>query len=173
MGSTATPEDFILSPCTVDDIPSMIRIYEAAFATDYFGSFIFPRTIPTAKKHAWLRTRFLKQFAKPEIRCFKITEARTGIMAAWIRWGYPHVLTPEQEMERQNDKDRMAREGGSEWPEGANLELVELKFGSLDRFREKFVKWDDTYGASPSISFLFSSSRRWCLTRDSGPSPCD
>lgn len=34
----------------------------------------------------------------------------------------------------------------SEWPEGANIELVEAKFGGLETFREKYIREDDMYG---------------------------
>ena len=34
----------------------------------------------------------------------------------------------------------------SEWPEGANMEVCEAKFGGLSRKREGYVVKDETYG---------------------------
>ena len=131
------PEAFHLAPCTPSDIPSMISIYESAFANDYFCSFTFPSTIPLSEKHRWLRDRFLGTFQKPEIRNFKVVETSTGRMAAWARWGFPHSFTEEELKKRELEKD--------EWPQGSNLEVCDGKFGALVDMRERYTVKGETY----------------------------
>jgi hypothetical protein len=131
------PETFHLAPCTPSDVPSMISIYESAFANDYFSSFTFPSTISHSEKHRWLRDRFLGTFQKPELRNFKIVETSTGRMAAWARWGFPHSFTEEELKKQELEKD--------EWPQGSNLEVCDVKFGTLHEKRERYTEKGETY----------------------------
>jgi hypothetical protein len=134
-------EAFVLLPCAPEDVEAMISVYERAFANDYFSSFTFPRhSITEAEKHRWLRARFLGTFSKPELRNFKIVEARTGRMAAWARWGFPYVFSEEELGEREAEKDS--------WPEGSYLEVCEVKFGGLHKKRDAYARKDETYSES-------------------------
>jgi len=126
----------------------MVNVYERAFQNDYLSSFTFPKNaIPTSVKRRWLHNRFLTSLSKPEIRNFKVVDTETGNIAAWSRWGFPHALNEEEKAEKDRKKEREKLEGKkSEWPEGANLELCDLKFGALDRMRNQNVDWENTYG---------------------------
>jgi hypothetical protein len=152
MTATMVPirPDFVLSPCTLDDVEDMISVQESAFADDYFSAFTFPKTIPASVKRHWLRERFTKIFAKPEFRNFKITETSTGKMAAWARWSFPYTFSDEQKLERKRENEQKEREkaqgGDPDWPPGSNLEICHAKFGALKRLREKYVQEDDMYG---------------------------
>ena len=132
------PDTFTLLPCTPEDVESMIQIYLSAFENDYFSSFTFPSTIDPAVKHRWLRERFLGTFKKPELRNFKVVETSTGKMAAWARWGFPDGKK-EEDAEKEKDFDP------NEWPEGANLDVCEIKFGGLHRRRDELCKGGETY----------------------------
>ena len=150
MGSIAPP-DFVLSPCTLDDLDDLIRVYEAAFRNDYFSIYTFPPDrITKEAKHRWLRDRFIDKVAQPDLRHFKITDVSTGSMAAWVRWGYPHVFTEEEKAEKarqKEEKEQLKVEGkASDWPEGAIIEVCEAKFGALHESLEKNVDLGNMYG---------------------------
>jgi hypothetical protein len=152
-------EDFVLAPCLPEDIDQMIDVYLNAFKDDYFGSFTFPRSnIPEDEMYQWLRNRFLKTLRTPEYRCFKVTEVSTGRIGAWVRWQYPHTLSEEQKAEKKREKEREEREKAEgklqKWPRGANLEVCDIKFGWLDRMREKNVDVENMYGTSNSFPEL-------------------
>lgn len=138
-------QDFVLSPCTVDDVEDLIKVQSSAFADDYFGNFTFPKTIPEDVMVKWLRDRFTKMLSKPDTRFFKITEVSSGKMAAWARWIFPHTFSEEEKLEREREK---AKGKSSEWPQGANLEVCDAKFGGLERLKDKYVDPTDTYGES-------------------------
>jgi hypothetical protein len=133
------PENFVLSPCTPEDVEGMIDVYETAFANDYFSSFTFPRdTVTDVEKRRWLRARFHCTFSKPDLRSFKIVETNTGHMVAWARWGFPYKFSEEELKEKEEEEDS--------WPEGSNLEVCDAKFGGLHKKREGYVEKDETYG---------------------------
>ncbi|KAH8808234.1 acyl-CoA N-acyltransferase [Xylogone sp. PMI_703] len=138
---------FTLSPCTLDDIESMIHVYQAAFASNHFSNLTFPpATVAPASKAAWLRKRFLKYFAQPEIRNFKLVEDSTGRLVAWTRWAFPHVFSEQEKEERRREAEQKAALPSNErWPEGSNYEACELKFGGLDVYRQKYVDGENMY----------------------------
>lgn len=146
------PETFSLSECTVEDVPGMIQVYNNSFASDYLGSYTFPRSaIGDEEINRWLTARFTNLFSKPETRTFKITEDSTGKVVAFLRWAFPYTFTEEEKAERPKEKaekKKLREELGYDptWPKGANLEICDLKFGGLDAFKEKYVDEKETYG---------------------------
>lgn len=153
MGSQDAP-NFILSSPTLADVDSMINVYEAAFTGDYFTTFTFPPTIDPSVKYQWLEARFNKMLTRPEIRHFMITDQSTGRMAAWVRWGFPHTFTEVEKAERQTEKEQKEREkkeGRSDYPEGAIVEVCDAKFGSLEKIRDMNVDYENTYGECLSL----------------------
>lgn len=139
--------NFVISPCVPSDIEQMVSVYSRAFANDYFSLFTFPPSkITPEEKHRWLTQRFLASLSKPEIRNFKITDASTGLIAAWGRWQFPYTFSEEEKAERESEKERKKKEGVSDWPEGANLEVCDVKFGGLERMRNQYVDWENDYG---------------------------
>jgi hypothetical protein len=131
-------ETFTLSPCTTEDVESMVEVYSRAFENDYFSAFTFPKsTISDSEKRRWLRARFLGTLSKPDLRNFKIVETSTGRMAAWARWGFPYVFSEEELRMQHEEKD--------EWPEGSNLEVCDVKFGGLHEKRERHTRRGEDY----------------------------
>ena len=146
MSELKSRDNFLLEPCVPEDTEEMVRVYHAAFENDYLGSYTFPKTIAPEERLRWARARFLKAFASPEIRCFKISDTAVSPprIVAWVRWGYPHVLSAEEKARRKEEKEREEKAGGP-WPRGANLEICEVKFGGIYGARERNVKWDSDY----------------------------
>lgn len=143
-------DDFVLAPCSPEDIEDMIDIYFRAFHDDYFGSYCFPAAkIPRDEWRRWLQRRFLNAMSRPENRTFKVTEAHTGKMAAWARWSFPYKFSEEEKAEREREeqeKEKAKAEGTlQEYPPGANLEACEIKFGELSRLIKKHVNLEDMY----------------------------
>lgn len=134
----------------------MISVYNRAFADNYLMNYVFPPSqISTAEKNRWLSDRFLKNLTKPEIRNIKITDTRTGDLAGFARWHFPHTFTEEQKLELEREKEEVERKEKeatfSAWPEGANLELCDIKFGTLDRKRKEQVDFENAYGRSTPL----------------------
>ena len=152
-----SPSDYLLSQNYFPKRNSNFAVYESAFANEYFSSFTFPNsTVTPTEKHRWLRARFLRTFSKPEIRNFKVVESSTGRMAAWARWGFPYS-SGEEELKEEKEEGKGDFDK-SEWPEGANIEVCEAKFGGLSKKRDGYIIKDETYGES-------ISNLRWVRVR--------
>lgn len=65
---------------------------------------------------------------------------------------FSEAETAVREQEKK-EMERRKRETGNDgkWPEGADLEVCELKFGPLNRRRERVIDEDDTYGELSSL----------------------
>jgi len=113
----------------------MVHVYHTAFAKDPIGLYMWPNFTP--EKEIWLKERFAKNFLQPEIRHFKITEASTGNLAAWSRWGFPFTLTAEgREREREGEGEGRGKEEGKankKWFEGANEEVCDAFFWGVGK----------------------------------------
>jgi hypothetical protein len=140
---------FELSHPTIEDIPEMTSVYVAAFSQDPDQSFIWNGIDPADKKD-WLLHRFTKTFHQPENVFYKITEKSTGRMAAWARWHFPTVLTPQKAEERRIEEEKQANkteeERRQDWPVGANVEMCATFFDSLDGMRKKYFDKEQMYG---------------------------
>ena len=70
-------------------------------------------------------------------------------MAAWVRWQFPYKSSEEEKVERgreAEENERRRKEGTwSEWPQGANLEVCDEKFGGLERMKIEHVDHEDVY----------------------------
>jgi GNAT superfamily N-acetyltransferase len=146
------PEKFVLSECTLDDLPAMITVHLDAFANDPFSSYTFPREIIGAtEQHRWMTEFLTGHFAKPEMAFYKITETNTGNLAAWIRYVVPHLLSEEESERRKQERDKKMQ-AGTFWPRGTNLEIVAATFGTLAKLKEKYLNDAETYCKSVSFS---------------------
>jgi len=139
------PENFTLSNCTPDDVPSMVEVSLRAFANDPLNQITLPReVIGEAELRRWT-TQFLHSlFDKPEIHFYKVTETTTGTLAAWIRCAFPHVLNEEESQKRKKEKDAKLKDK-SFWPKGANFDGIDAKFGTLGQLKEKYCDDTQTY----------------------------
>jgi hypothetical protein len=148
-------ENFVLSSCTLDDLPAMITVHRDAFANDQFGKYAFPReAIGEAEQVRWMREFLTGHFRKPEMAFYKITETNTGNLAAWMRCQVPHVLSEEESKKRKEEKERKLKDG-TFWPKGANLEVIGATFGTLVKLTQKYVNDAETY-----CEFISFSKRR-------------
>jgi hypothetical protein len=107
-------EAFPLTLAIEADIPSMIPVYKAAFSHNALSNETFANVDPSVLD-SFLLARFKSHFQKRENRHFKITERSTGKLVAFVRWGYPHVLSEEEKVERESEKQRMKRGGDTGW----------------------------------------------------------
>ncbi|TVY85359.1 hypothetical protein LSUE1_G000304 [Lachnellula suecica] len=143
--------NFILSPCTPADVPGMVEVYLSAFEKDNFSLYCLPRAaIPAEEWDRWLTARFTKLFNSPEIRCFKITDSNNNNrQAAFARWAFPYTPSEEKrrvKAEEEKETERLKEQGiDTRWPNGANLEVCDLKFGPLDSCREKTINEEETF----------------------------
>jgi hypothetical protein len=161
---------FQLSPCTPSDLDAMVEIYLRAFNKTYMYQMLFPiSSCTTSSVRTWLYPRFKKVLTQghAEVKLFKITEAATGRVVAWSRWGYPFSLTDEEKARRdaetaREDKEREEAERAAgksgKWPEGANEEACREYFGAMDGMRGKYMKWDQDYSSSPPLILLYAIS---------------
>lgn len=133
------PQDFVLAPCVPEDVEQMIHVYEKAFSHNHLVPYMFPQ-VTSEDKHEFLRLRYLRSLAKPELRVFKVTEVSTGRMAAWARWRYPYTLSEAEKAEKEQQPQQKR-----EWPRGANVEVCEEKFRSYEGWLEENTNLEDTY----------------------------
>ncbi|KAH8594314.1 hypothetical protein B0O99DRAFT_625576 [Bisporella sp. PMI_857] len=143
-----TSENFAISLCTHNDLLEMVRVYQAAWINDLFNNACFPseKIDPySEEKYEWIKERQTLAMAKPENRTFKITDLETGRIAAWSRWCYPHVLSPEEKAAREAEEQRKKDSGWSEWPPGANHEICSAKFGAIYAKRKENVDSANDY----------------------------
>jgi GNAT superfamily N-acetyltransferase len=150
------PESFILSACTPADIPAMVNVNLSAFANDPLSKLAMPREIiGETELRRWMSQFLAAFFAKPEVHFFKVTETSTGNLAAWMRCAYPHLLSEEESQKRKAEKEQKVK-AGSFWPKGANLEVIDAKFGTLGLLKEKYCDDSETY-----CEFLCRSLEIW------------
>lgn len=139
---------FPLSPCTVDDVPAMAAVYNAAFVSDGISVVAMPQTIPLTVKNVWLYERLRVAFEKPGIRHWKCLDDDTGKIVAWMRWEIPTSSTANVDVETQEKGEgegKKAMKMGENQPilpEGANIPFWTLMFKSIDGMREKWAKPD-------------------------------
>ncbi|KAH8783989.1 hypothetical protein BGZ57DRAFT_220448 [Hyaloscypha finlandica] len=139
------PENFILSTCTQADIPAMVELNLSAFANDPLSNITMPREmIGEAELRRWMSQFIASFFEKPEVHFFKITETHTGNLAAWMRCAFPHVLSEEESEKRKAEKERKVKDK-SFWPKGANLDVINVKFGTLGQLKENYCNDSETY----------------------------
>jgi hypothetical protein len=149
------PEDFVLSSCTLDDLPAMITVHRDAFANEPFSKYAFPReAIGETEQVRWMTEFLTGHFRKPEMAFFKINETNSSNLVAWIRCQVPHVLSEEESKKRKEEKERKLKDGNF-WPKGANLDVIEATFGNLARLTQKYVNDAETY-----CGFISFSKRR-------------
>lgn len=133
----------------------MVEVYLSAFSRDPFALASFPPSIPQSEMRRWLTARFTGLFAKREMHTFKIVHQPSGALAAFLRWQFPTVLTPEETADRAAEaafREQEKREGRDPaWPTGANLAVCDEKFGHLEEEKKRWVVDEDMYGV---YSFL-------------------
>jgi len=169
--SASNNTNFPLRECTASDIPQMYAVYEAAFSAQPTNDVIFPPLLVDAKeKRDWFLKRYERYFRKGDVRFYKIVDVDVvgeregdgdgGKVVAWMKWGFPILKgsgdgneNEEENVEvkdigKEEEEDDATNEGGngSGWPRGTDLKFVEMHYGMLDRWQEKYVVPSDTYG---------------------------
>jgi hypothetical protein len=157
---------FILSPCTASDLPAMVEVYIRAFSPTTMYAMLFPSsTCSTSSVSSWLYPRFEKVATQghAEVQVLKVTEAATGRLVAWMRWGCPVTLTAEEKGRRDQvkaseeaEREELLRRTGSDgrWPEGANVEACKDYFSAMDAMREKYMNTEEHYSWWPFLTLL-------------------
>lgn len=128
----------------------MVQVYLSAFASDPFALASFPASIAPSEMHRWLTARFTGLLSKREMHTFKIVHEPSGTLAAFLRWQFPTVLTPEEKADREVEarfREAERKEGRDPaWPTGANLAVCDEKFGHLEEEKKKWVVDEEMYG---------------------------
>lgn len=159
MGSQG--EIYVLDTCTEADIPQLYDVWQAAFANNRAHSLSFPSHIDPVALQSWYHNRMANLLKKPELRNYKITDTRTGNIVACARWGIPHSKNAEKDVKSDGEKATTTDEikDGAE-PAAKKVEVVGMNSrlfdevgDTLNRWRERYVKWEDTYG-KPISSIL-------------------
>jgi hypothetical protein len=164
---------YVLGNVTEGDIPQLFILWEAAFAKNRLHVLSFPPDKINKKAlEKWYHARMLANLEKPDLRNYKITYQRTGQIVAAARWGFPHIKKEEKSDGKQDNAVENVPEEvvGAREPtskdtqlEGLNEALWDEIGNALNEWREKFVKWEDTYGRYPflpPLPFLGISATR-------------
>lgn len=53
---------------------------------------------------------------------------------------------------KESNHDKGNEEDDVGWPQGTNLAFVDAHYGMLDRWRSKYIDWEETYGIASSPS---------------------
>ncbi|KAF5870174.1 putative gnat family protein [Botrytis fragariae] len=151
---------FSIHPCTPADLPSMLTIYDLAFASDPFRLARWPSSqVPPSVFTSWLTKVFTKYLHTPHTHTWKLVENSTGNMAGWTHWAEPHVVSREEEEREKIEEEREEKErrerGEGKFPEGSVLEICEAKVRGWDGLREKWYKREEMF----LIYFLSISPR--------------
>lgn len=150
---------YVLDTVTREDIPHLYTLWSLAFASNRVHQLSFPiDKIDPQALESWYYNRMVKLLDKPELRNYKITDTRTGQLVACARWGFPHDRDAAKkdaekdkiDVEIQTDENKdgaepMAKEVGLV---GMNERLFDDVGDVLNRWREEYVKWEDTYSMS-------------------------
>ncbi|TGO54041.1 hypothetical protein BOTNAR_0279g00150 [Botryotinia narcissicola] len=141
---------FSIHPCTPADLPSMLTIYDLAFATDPFRLARWPSSqVSSSVFTSWLTKVFTKYLHTPHTHTWKLVENSTGNMAGWTHWAEPHVVSREEEERNKIEEEKEERErkerGEGKFPEGSVLDICEAKTRGWDGLREKWYKREEMF----------------------------
>ncbi|TGO42883.1 hypothetical protein BHYA_0004g00090 [Botrytis hyacinthi] len=141
---------FSIHPCTPADIPSMLTIYDLAFATDPFRQARWPSSqVSPSVFTSWLTKVFTKYLHTTHTHTWKLVENSTGNMAGWTHWAEPHVVSREEEERNKIEEEKEERgrkeRGEGKFPEGSVLDVCDAKVRGWDGLREKWYKREEMF----------------------------
>lgn len=147
-------ERYPISPCTESDIHQMFSVYYSAFSTSPIHALLFPPTVTLSSIETWFCNKTAEQMKRPDIRFFKITDARTGYIVAFVRLGYPQNSTVIVDVQSQlgddvtdgTDTVKTQKFDAEDMPAGTNGTFGQAKFGPLKTWRDKYIDYEEDYG---------------------------
>ena len=159
------PERFPLRECVFSDLPDIGRIVNIAFAPNVAHQVMFPATVARSAIDKWFSDMNIATFNNPEIHIYKITDAETNSLVAFVKWGYPHTPDPSPGHAKKVESAGVTSEsvGPAEvkeeeagkpksqvaLPEGTNVRFLNAYFGILGKWKQKYIDWKNTYGRQP------------------------
>ncbi|KAL3428052.1 acetyltransferase [Phlyctema vagabunda] len=141
------PNDFILSPARVEDVPGMVAAVLSAFSKSE-ATRLNMGTASQAAKESWLTSNLTTKFTTPGVYQFVVRQHSTDKIVGMSRWLFPTVLTEEQQQDKANEAEENAakrQRGENPYPEGANVGSFDAMFDGANRFRGLHVNPEDTY----------------------------
>jgi len=152
-------EIYALSRVTEADLPELFTLWQISFASSRWHTLSFPPTIDPVALEKWYIGRGTSLLSKPGVQSFKMTDRRTGQIVACSRWGFPSAQAGNANANANVDVTDEGKEGeGDEATKkkdvalvGMNERLFDEVGATLNKWREKYVKWEDTYGKYLSI----------------------
>jgi hypothetical protein len=138
--------EFKLEPATINDIPSFVDVYIAAFtATDSFNHHLFPDRSDLPR---WLSDNYRNSFNnQPLTHFFKVTQVGTGKIVGFSQWVYPS--------EDNEPNGAKTGTGHSSFPRGANIDFCKWFYRALAEQRAVIVGDRPIYCKSSSSALLF------------------
>ena len=178
-----------LHPATIEDVPTLVTVFDEAFADDEIVSYLFkdvPEHIRRERDLKWFSTFFQKldsngvQFTKvidtsngynlvplsseaecnSSVLCWAVLRYDINrAIAGFAKWDTPIVLTAELRAERELEVKKK-----EPYPEGANVPLLEDFFGQLDRGKRKWIDAEkDTCNTSILMIVNFQAFSTRCF----------
>lgn len=126
--------NFIHSPCTPADYPAMAAIFRRAFDPSPLHQTLFP-AVPAAELDEWSIARSVRNAAMPEYRQYKLSDATSGRVVAFVRYEVPHVLSAEEKAQRPP----------MGYPPGTNMAAFQAFFDAVTAAEEKHVVPEEMY----------------------------
>lgn len=119
-----------LSLANEEDLPKIVNVQFAAFASDEIQRFMYPfPTPPPTFEQALIRARI--DFPRPECAFVKVMDTDIGELVAFAKWLIYKHERPEEEWNKQEKRT---------WAEGTNAELANEFIGAINEKRRKIMK---------------------------------
>jgi len=143
MGSTIQPPSQLhLLPAHISDCPEMVDLFDTAFKEDPNFTHFYPNV--SSADRAIVRERDIKtyerSFGQEEMRFFKIVDAENGKIAAFSKWEFPHIKSPERRL-----ADEEVKKNRAPHVPGANGPFLDEFFGKLIAGRKKYIVEENMY----------------------------
>ncbi|PMD47624.1 hypothetical protein L207DRAFT_628242 [Hyaloscypha variabilis F] len=123
---------FDLKEANLSDIEELAEVLDKTYADEPIISQLMP-SVDTKDRVEFWAGWFRNDFSKPGEKMFKMVEAESGKIVAFLKARYPAPKVVD------------AEEVQAEFPEGSNAELFGHWFGNMDHFEDKHMNYEEDY----------------------------
>ncbi|KAN0104726.1 Acyl-CoA N-acyltransferase [Hyaloscypha variabilis] len=123
---------FDLKEASLSDIEELAEVLDKTYADEPIISQLMP-SVDTKDRVEFWAGWFRNDFSKPGEKMFKMVEAESGKIVAFLKARYPAPKVVDAEEEQ------------AEFPEGSNAELFGHWFGNMDHFEDKHMNYEEDY----------------------------
>lgn len=134
--------DFLYEPCAPTDYDAMADIYCQAFRHSKLHKAMYP--IPFEPLRAWFIAKGQKFALQVERHTYKMTEAATGKLVAFIIFAVPYTPSAEEQARREHAHEEDMKREDKGFPVGANTAVCLAFHAAVAAVREKHTN-DDMY----------------------------